>query len=91
MNIISLYRFSAYQNHMFILFLVYTLPEIPAYFNGRSSFIAYPQLLDNSHHFDITIKFRTEHKDGLIFYAQGPRGIQDYAIIGMKNRRIHLR
>lgn len=46
--------------------------------------------MDNRHAFDITIQFRTDVSDGMLFYAQGPKGVRDFMAIGLKKKRVHL-
>lgn len=74
-----------------LFFTVYAIPQLPAYFNGNSSYLEYRQLLDNSHSHDIYIQFRSEKKDGMLLYAQGPSGVKDFLLIAVTDRRVVVR
>ena len=73
------------------LVLVYTLPEKPAYFNGKTSFTSYRQLKDNKRRMKLAIEFRPDKESGLLLYSQGPKGIRDYFMVALENRYVVVR
>jgi len=67
---------------------VYVLPQQPASFNGKTSFLAYQQLLDSKHEHNIEMVFRTDRPNGMLLYAQGPAGVRDHLMVSLQNGRI---
>ena len=37
------------------------------------------------------MEFRTEKEDGVLLYSQGPKGIRDYVMVALENRKIVVR
>lgn len=70
---------------------MYVLPEVPIYFDGQTSMLSYRQMMDSTHKHDITIEFRSEQSNGLLMYAQGPKGVRDYVMIAIENNRVIAR
>jgi len=77
--------------YFLFLFLVYILPQQPANFNGRTSFLAYQQMIDSTHEHDIVISFRSEQPNGMLFYAQGPPGVSDHLMISLRDSKVVCR
>ena len=72
-------------------FAVYILPPRPAYFNGKTSFVSYRQLKDNRRSMKFAMQFRAENENGVLLYSQGPKGIRDYFMVALENRKIVVR
>ena len=70
---------------------MYILPEVPIYFNGMTSMLSYRQMMDSTHIHDIVIEFRSELSDGLLLYAQGPKGVRDFLMIAIRKNRVICR
>lgn len=70
---------------------MYVLPQQAASFNGRTSFLAYQQLLDSKHEHNIEMVFRTQKPNGMLVYAQGPTGVRDHIMVSLRNSRVVCR
>lgn len=47
--------------------------------------------MDNRRSMKFAIEFRAEKENGLLLYSQGPKGIRDFVMIAMENRKIVVR
>ena len=74
-----------------LAFSVYTLPQRPAYFNGKTSYVSYRQLADNKRSMKFAMEFRAEKENGVLLYSQGPKGVRDYFMIALQNRKVVVR
>ena len=76
---------------IYFVLSAYTLPPTPAYFNGKTSFASYRQLKDNRRSMNFGMEFRAEKENGVLLYSQGPKGIRDYFMVALENRKIVVR